>query len=161
MFAFLRDQLLAYFSLYVLAGWCNSFHCLNTEYSSISLSHVKSHYEVKTISWKSLGITNMNIQTDPSIFTGCHQYVCSAISARCSTSLQFLKLYFRLFSLQFPLSFSFKPIFHLVLLLLVSQCLWNILPAASLFHSWFVTWYLRTHCLSPHLQHFYHSDFIN
>ena len=102
MFAFLGDQLLAYFSVLYMY----TLGVLNTDYSLVSLSHVKSHYEVKTVSWKSpLGITNINIQIDL-IFTVCYQYVYCAISVH-STTIQFFKLYILDFFLSFFLFLIF------------------------------------------------------
>lgn len=76
MFVSLRIKLLAYFSVLYMY----TLSVLNTEYSLISLSHVKSHYEVKSISWKSpLGIANINIQIDIIMLTVFYQYVYSAI----------------------------------------------------------------------------------
>lgn len=153
---FLEDQLLAYFSVLYMY----TLSVLNTEYSLISLSHVKSHYEVNSISCKSpLGIANINIQIDIIMLTVFYQYVYSAISV-CFMIIQFLSYILDFFlcnSLFFQTNFSPNSIASgfwvsfeiLPCCFVISFLICNNISQNSVFNS------------SNHLQHFFHSGFAN
>ena len=93
------------------------------------------------------------------------QFVCSVSQKQlqpvASLLSRFFKLYTGILSLQFPLSYSFRSVFHLVPLFLVSLCLLNILSCC--FISLVCSNVSQNSLFNPsnNLYHFYHGVFIN
>lgn len=109
-------------------------------------------YEIMTVGWKSLGISNINIQIDLSIIPVCYQCACSVMTASCCTSIKFLFVFLSHILEFFLCDFIFLTLsnqsftwFHCFWF---PDVFWTFFSAALLFHSWFVSTYRRSHWLT-------------